>query len=84
MGAAAAGPPAGRQMMDALRNHSYNWKSGIVNIVELVTEPNAIRARGNTTAHVFDPQDILEAVECLPASRDRAMLSELYDFLYGV
>ena len=50
--------------------------------MDLVTE--AFRARGNTTAHVFDSQDILDAVECLPTGRDRAMLSELHGFLYGV
>ena len=31
--------------------------------IDLVTETNAFRARGSTTAHDFDPQDILEAVE---------------------
>ena len=77
-------PSAKQQMMNALQNHSYNWKSGIVDIVDLVTETNAFRERGNTTAHVFEPQNILDAVECLPTGRDRAMLSELYGFLYGV
>ncbi|KAF8544862.1 hypothetical protein BDD12DRAFT_872297 [Trichophaea hybrida] len=75
---------AKQKMAAALRqDHAYDSKFATDAIVDLVTENNAFRARGNANAHDFDPQDILEAVQCLPNGKDRSMFSELYEFVYG-
>ena len=51
--------------------------------MNFVTNHNAIRSRGNKSAHGFTNGDILDAIETMAFSTERAKLDELYRFLHS-
>ena len=49
-------------------NRPPNWTFGNTVMVNFVTDRNMIRSGGNTSAHFFSTQDIIEAIEMIGSS----------------
>jgi len=64
-------------------NRSSGLRSEAGAIVKLLVDNNDIRKKGNVTAHHHEPEEILEAIECLPFGSSRTTLEELHGYLYG-
>lgn len=58
------------------------WTLGNTAMVDFVADRNAIRSRGNTTAHSFSKEDLRDAIDTFPFSMEGTKLSELYCSLH--
>jgi hypothetical protein len=74
---------AKEMMINALDDdQTKKWECKTGSLVSLVVDPNELRARGNSSAHDHDVQEIQNAVESLPEGKTRKMLIELSDYLF--
>ena len=63
-------------------NRPSGLRSETESIVKLLVD-NDIRKKGNVATHHYEPEEILEAIECLPCGGWRTILEELHAYLYG-